>query len=306
MTANWWLWSAWVQRDGSRSFVYGCIGRCDHSISPASERLINLDDGAQLVTRERIIGQTTAGLVLQRLEMGNIDPAPELDLVEIALPVAAYRSTLHEALGQSAARVEAYCSLVEPARFAAKASTWTLILRTLDDILGLPFTADYASHIGNFEIIHLHRWGQKAAPFLIEAVERSPDEDDGRGVRKLQVCRSEEFAREPHVAHVVAFGEGERVLDRLVMLGVGETRSEVIETTEAIDSYEFSFFDRNGGSAPASALPSAPECRPHWRRARGERPPPGRVGARRSGSSPACVVARPGLRRTWPSLPASC
>jgi hypothetical protein len=78
---------------------------------------------------------------------------------------------IHAALGHSAARVHAYCSMPDgEAAFGPDGRAMAEILARLQRELGLPFADDYLPHIGNFEVLTLADWGERLPPFLIEIV----------------------------------------------------------------------------------------------------------------------------------------
>ena len=246
LAKNQWIWSAWLERDGAWSFVYGCLTEIERDTGLLAKEAQNLDDGFHLHLFDRVITGADAKAVLQALGQGRISLSPVLDQSLPDVPVAAERTTIHPALGHTSARIESHCSLADLATLAPRTSTWNAILTILERELGMPFRTDFAPHVGHFDVFRLQPWLEGASPVWIAADKPPAQESPHRGIRSLRIFRSEPFSQATHLAHVVGYGNWDRVLDRIVTLQPGETRSPVIESPEAIDRFEFSLFGATG------------------------------------------------------------
>lgn len=246
MTKNWWIWTAWVECGGEITLIYGCAAQTERPPCQFPEEFPLANESVCLKVERSIVSAVTAQEIFTDLEAGIIDLSRAFDRCRSKIPVKARRYLIHDVFGHSAAKVDACYTLPDPLRIAPPA-TWRSILQQLETTLGLPFTKEYASHVGNFEVIHLQRWLEQPPPFTIEAVGgQDADVREDKGIRLLQICRSEEFAQEAHLAHVACHNEGGRLLDRIIVLGKGELRSPVIEASEGIASLDFSLYDHSG------------------------------------------------------------
>ncbi len=242
---NQWIWSAWLEHDGVWSFVYGCLAEIERGAGLLAKEARNLDSGFHLHLFDRVITGADAEIVLQALGFGRISLSPVLDQSLPDVPVAAERTTIHPALGHTAARIESHCSLAGLATLAPRTATWKGILTILERELGHR-SQPTSRPMSAFRLLRLQPWLDQPSPVWIAADKPPTQESPDRGIRSLRIFRSEPFAEATHLAHVVGYGNRDRVLDRIVTLPPGETRSPHIDSPEAIDRFEFSLFDMTG------------------------------------------------------------
>ncbi|MET4279720.1 MULTISPECIES: VPA1262 family N-terminal domain-containing protein [unclassified Bradyrhizobium] len=245
MAASWWIWTAWIENQGQTVFIYGALAETARRPDWTDSKSVPLDDGAVLIMRQALIEDRQARSLLDSLDKGLFDLGSMAGVAPTSLQVGTIRHTIVEALGHSAARLTSYCSFTDHTRIAGPSSTWCQVLSVLERELGLPFTKDYASHVGNFELIGLQDWLDGPPPFAIEFVEEQGSRGEKRNIRALQICRSEDFAQATHIAHVVGYGDGERLFDRLLTLRSGNIRSKAVESSGPLDRYELSLFNSN-------------------------------------------------------------
>ena len=162
--------------------------------------------------------------------------------------IKATRVILQQGLGQGAARVTAYYSLPDLASLIGEAEgALEQLLSHLERELNFPFKSSYAGRIGNFEVFHLNAWLDAPQPFLIEAASPpriapgSPPRIDRSGPETLEICRTPDFARARHLAHVTGRVHGDVVIDRLVFLEPGDQRVAVV-SPEWLDQLGFQLF----------------------------------------------------------------
>jgi hypothetical protein len=243
----WWIWAACVQCAESLTFVYGCAARCSLPSTQAEQETHALADGAELHIVERVVEEAQFETLLQELEDGKLNLSSLIGLNTDELKIEMRREFIHSVLGQTTVPVEAFCTFLNWRSLSVPSAAWKKILEILRNELGLGFTGSYAAHIGNFEILHIHSWGDQTTPFGIDAVDHPDFPDDRSGVRAFQIFRSEEFAQNAHYAHVAAYESDDRVLDRLIHLPLGRMRSDVLASPQTVERYEFSLFDANDG-----------------------------------------------------------
>lgn len=243
---TWWIWSAWTERQSQKKFVYGCLAECTRSAGWESRKSFPLSDGSQLVAAQRTVNNDESKTIRRNLAAGSICLSSIFAIDNGDWPIAERRQIIHGALGHSAAHIDAYCRFEQWQVMCSEISAWREILRTLKQELGLPFEKDYSAHIGNFEVMHLHSWLDWPQPFGIVSIEATHQSPPDRSVRAFQIFRSAEFAADSHLAHVVAYGCKERILDQILTLPAGQLRSEIINTPEVTEAYEFSLFDCSG------------------------------------------------------------
>lgn len=248
MAASWWIWTAWKEHQGQALFVYGCLAETERPPIWSTCKSISLDDGAVLTMRQALIEDCPARSLIDSLEKGEVDLGSMAGMAPTTLRVETTRHTIVEALGHSAARVTSYCSLIDHLKIESRTSTWRQIFSVLEHELGLPFTKDYATHIGNFELIGLQDWLENPPPFSIEIVDEPHSREERRSIRRLRICRSEDFSRSTLVAHLVAYGERDRLIDLLLTLRAGDAWSETIESPEPLDRYELSLFSSDNST----------------------------------------------------------
>lgn len=166
--------------------------------------------------------------------------------------IKATRVILQQGLGQGAARVTAYYSLPDLASLIGEAEgALEQLLSHLERELNFPFKSSYAGRIGNFEVFHLNAWLDAPQPFLIEAASPpriapgSPPRIDRSGPETLEICRTPDFARARHLAHVTGRVHGDVVIDRLVFLEPDDQRVAVV-SPEWLDQLGFQLFDETG------------------------------------------------------------
>lgn len=120
------------------------------------------------------------------------------------------------------------------------------ILGHLTAELGLPFGEEYIAHLGNFEVFTLVPWTETQPPFVIEGERVEQTGRESRGPRSLLITRTPDFAVERHFAHVVIRESGEVLEDKLIELPAGICRSDPVQVSNVIDSFDCSLFDRSG------------------------------------------------------------
>jgi hypothetical protein len=242
--ASWWVWIAWIEREGGRGFVYGCAARSFRSSGWVDETDFNVSGGGRLIVRQCTIAEATFSLFLAQLESGTVYTALLQQSNAIQVPITATRAIFQECLGQSGVRtVQYYTTPNVEVLIGTAEGALERVLSVLQEQLNLPFKSAYAGHLGNFEIFELHPWLDAPQPFLIEAVP-NPNLDNS-GPQIMEICRSAEFALVGHTAHFVGRVNGEVILDRLIKLPPGERRVS-FQMAEKLDQFDFRLFSDDG------------------------------------------------------------
>jgi hypothetical protein len=241
-----WVWIALFEREGVRSFIYGCAAQSFHSSDWHKETRVEISGGGRLIVRQVTVDEKTFSAFQQKLDAGAIDPGLLFASLTFQVSVAARRVIFREALGQSGVRTDLYYTLPDMEALVAQATEiFGSILSVLQEQLNLPFKDAYAGHIGNFEIFELHPWLDGHQPFLIEF---APDPDlNRRGPQTIEICRSARFSEMTHTAHLIAHVNREIIIDRLIRLPSGATRVPV-QVQEMPDQLEFRLFGEDGGT----------------------------------------------------------
>lgn len=222
--ASWWVWIAWIEREGGGGFVFGCAARSLHSPVWSDETVFDVPGNGRLIVHQCTIADETFSLFLAQLNAGMVDTASLRPSKMIQVRIAATRAIFQDGLGQSGVRTALHYTIPSVEALIGTADgALERVLSVLQEQLNLPFKGAYAGHLGNFEIFELHPWLDAPQPFLIEAV---PDPNlDRSGPQIMEICRSVEFAAKAHTAHIVGRVNGEVILDRLVKLQPGDGAS---------------------------------------------------------------------------------
>lgn len=242
--ASWWVWLAWIEREGGGGFVYGCAASIFNSADWNEEANFEIPGGARLVVHQRTLTDEDFSVFLGQLNAGTVDTASLRPSKAIQMRIAASRTIFRDGLGQSGVRTVLHYTMPNVEVLIGTADgALERVLSILQERLNLPFKGAYAGHLGNFEIFELHPWLDGPQPFLIEAV---PDSNlDGSGPLTMEICRSAEFAEAGHTAHLVGRVNEEVIFDRLVKLRPGERRVP-LQMQEKLDQFDFRLFGDDG------------------------------------------------------------
>lgn len=244
--AAWWVWVATVERDGTTSFLYGCAAQTNRApIGWKGEgRSVDLADGATLHMSEHAIAEQPMRQLRDALQPGNVLPNLLPGLTIAPTRVRAVRQVIQDSLGHSAVRARLHYTLPHvDALLGDDGAVLDHVLDVLQAELNLPFKGDYATRLGNFEVFELGDWLNGPRPFLVEGVRDF--EKPGEAPEALVIRRTQAFAREEHMAHLVARAAGDVVLDRLIRLPANEP-SVRVAVPEQLDGIELRIFDRSG------------------------------------------------------------
>jgi hypothetical protein len=241
---SWWLWLCWLERDSGGGFVYGCAAPTFRSAGWAEDSVHEISGDGRLIVCERTITGEVFENFRAALDAGTIAPDGAHRSKLSDTRIAATRTVIREALGQSAVRTALYYTLPDVQTLVGTAEgALAAVLSFLQEQLNLPFKQAYAGHLGNFEIFELHPWLDAAQPFLLEA---TPDPDNDRSrPQTMEICRTPDFAAVPHTAHIVGRVNGEVVFDSLVRLPRGQRRVS-IQMPEPLDNFDFRIFSEDG------------------------------------------------------------
>ncbi|AWL96806.2 VPA1262 family N-terminal domain-containing protein [Bradyrhizobium ottawaense] len=241
---SWWIWICWLEREGGGGFVYGCAARVSRPAGWSNDHGIPLADVGHVRIAQRTVGNGTFQLFEDALHAGIIDLGSLLGQLPFQVKVAATRLVIQEALGQSAVRGRLFYTLPSLKALLGDAErALEAVLTILNEEFNFPFKDKYAARLGNFEIFELNSWLERSPPFLIESA-RETARDLG-GPQTIDICRTPEFAKTSHRAHVVGRAAGDIVFDRLIALPEDKRRVSV-PASEPLDQIEFRLFDETG------------------------------------------------------------
>ena len=245
-TLAWWVCVATVEQNETTSFLYGCAAQTSRAPLgwKGEGRSVDLANGATLHINEHAIAEKLMRQLQVGLQAGEIlaDMLPGGKIVPTR--VQAVRNVIQDSLGHSAVRAQLHYTL--PRVDALLGNEGTVLERVLEALqaeLNLPFEGDYATRLGNFEVFELGDWFDGPRPFLVEGVRNF--EKPGEAPEALVIRRTLAFAREEHMAHLVARAAGDVVLDRLVHLPANEP-SVKVAVPEQLDGVELRIFDQGG------------------------------------------------------------
>ena len=243
-TASWWLWISLLEREDHSHFVFGCAARTFHTTGWTDDSTFEISGGSRLTVHQCTVSEEAFGRFQNELGAGTVDVGVLLPSKTIRAQVKATRTILQASLGQSAVRTLLHYTLPSVEALVGQADGLLEgVLSVLQEQLNLPFKDAYAGHLGNFEIFELRPWLDRRRPFLIEAV---PDPDLNRSSPQImEICRTAEFAADPHTAHLVGNVNNEVVIDCLVSLPAGNRRIPV-QVPERLDHFEFRIFSEDG------------------------------------------------------------
>jgi hypothetical protein len=244
---SWWIWCGWIEKGTDRTFIYGCAARAYRAAGwNGKDVRLDLPGGGSLAVCQKTVSAEDFETFCSTLDQGSVNLA---SLIRLPIPEAAVhasRQVIQSALGHGAARAHCYCTFPDLEQLlASNPDAWKVVLSTLQTQLSLPFQADYAGRIGNFEIFNLQSWLDRPTPFLLEVVPDRTNPAD-LGPRTLRICRENNFAKEPHIAHVVGRADNDVLFDRIVMLKAGEERSAPLDCAEPLVDFDFRLFDITG------------------------------------------------------------
>jgi hypothetical protein len=212
---SWWVWIAWLERDASAGFVFGCAARNFRSAGWANDCHFDIPAVGRMVVCQRTVTDDMFRTFRDALNAGSVEPESLLGQSAPEARVADMRTVLQEGLGHTAAQVALYYTLPSMQNLIGNSDrALELVLSVLEQQLNLPFKSTYAARLGNFEIFDLNPWLDRQQPFLIEVV-RNPGQER-KGPETWEFCRMPAFADEQHVAHLVGRVNGDVVVDRLV------------------------------------------------------------------------------------------
>ena len=249
---SWWIWCCWLRQRTATYFVYGCAAPSSREPGWIKDCALQLAALGQLEIRQKTLADDAFRHFQEELSAGSI----RLDLLTSAgAPVATVRATraiVQQGLGHSAARVTAYYSLPDVARWiGGSEGALKPLLSLLENELNFPFKSSYAARLGNFEIFNLNGWLDRPQPFLIEAAPPPraetgwPPRIDRTGPETLEICRTPDFAQVRHVAHIAGRAHGDVVIDRMIFLDPGQLRVATV-SPEWLDQLDFQLFDETG------------------------------------------------------------
>lgn len=244
---SWWVCTLWIEAPQKPAeFVYGIAAPCRRPVQGGRAKVLIVSQPRSLVQHEAVLTENQFQSVMAGASQGaiNIDALIIGDARRIA--IVDTRTFIDQRLGHSAASIVSYATCATPPALGNDVGNWTKVLKALEAELGIPFTKDDADRIGCFEVATLQAWLEAETPVLIEAIRPDTETPNTAGVRKLHICRTAEFARARHQAHVVCFSYQRRLIDRLVVLDPGQRRSTPIEAPHPIDRFELSVFSEAG------------------------------------------------------------
>lgn len=134
------------------------------------------------------------------------------------------RTVFQSCLGHDRTKATLYYTLPEPTALAKDEKDLKQILIILEAQSRLPFTKSHAARLGNFEIFDLPPWLEKPAPVTISQIKGDNHRD---ALPILEICRSEDFSKKLHTAHVIARTRDEVFLDKLIQLQPKTCRNEI-------------------------------------------------------------------------------
>ena len=241
---SWWIWIAWLERDGGGGFVYGCAAHTFRSAGWADERYIAVPDVGRLSISQRVVSESIFSTLEGALNAGAVSPEFSPGRPGAPIKVMATRQVLQECLGHSAVQATLYYTQPDVSVLIGVADgALEAVLSVLQDELNLPFKSSYAARLGNFEIFDLHGWLDGPRPFLIEVV-RDPTTSRS-GPQIMQICRTPPFAKNTQTAHLVGRVAGDVIVDRLIELPADEQRTAVA-VPDLLDQFDFRLFDADG------------------------------------------------------------
>lgn len=241
---SWWVWICWLERGEAAGFVYGCAARCFRPPEWNDRSELDIPGAGRLVVCQRTLTEGTFRVFHDDLNAGSVKSEALLGQKAPEAKIAETRHLIQEGLGHTAARVTAYYTIPDiQCLIGDTEGALEGVLSALQVQLNFPFKSSYAARLGNFEIFDLNAWLDRPQPFLIDAV-RGPGHER-TGQETLEICRTPEFARERHVAHIVGHVSGDVVLDRLITLEPGQLRGPVV-SPEWVDQLEFRLFSDTG------------------------------------------------------------
>lgn len=243
-TSSWWVWISWLERGETPGFVYGCAALCFRAPGRNNRSELEIPGAGRLIICQQTVTKDSFHVFRDALNAGSVKPEILLGIKAPEAQVAETRDLIQGGLGHTAARVAVFYTLPDlPCLIGHVEGGLEGILSALQEQLNLPFKSSYAARLGNFEIFDLNPWLDRAQPFLIEAVGGPGHERIGP--ETLEICRTPDFARERHLAHVVGRVCGDVVLDRMVTLEPGRLRVAIV-SAEWLDQLDFWVFSGTG------------------------------------------------------------
>lgn len=246
-----WVWGAWLHFGAADAvFVYGCCAPSQRASMSVTEETIAIEPLSAmapivLTIRQAVVEAHFADTLLQQCAAGSADLSLIFGQTAPVVVPKLVRRTLQDVLGHHGVAVDAFMTLPALRQIHETPGALKHVLSILKRRLGLPFTGDYAGHVGNFELFHLADWLEQQKPFSVEAPrpERSGKPEP---VHALAVTRSKAFAHASHILHVECFSGRDTILDRLVMLPENEERSPLIVAPGDIDGFAVRLFTADG------------------------------------------------------------
>lgn len=247
---SWWVWISILEDALShRLFIYGCAAA---STKPAGWRSspveYPLPSGKKLIIRQATVSIELLTQFHMQLEQGIVEIKCFFDDEHCTSQILDQRITIQESLGHNSARVETFYTLPDlKVLFNDCIDTdLPIVLSTLEKEINQPFPSKYAPRLGNFEVIHLNEWLDHPQPFLIDLVRDKEGKPADKSNRHIEICRTQDFAKCEHMAHIVCKTSEDTVLNSLITLPVDQLRSDTIISPENIDELEVWLFDEHG------------------------------------------------------------
>ena len=233
---TWWLWNASItERDGLRRPFYGLMIQTHQDVGFGRSAQIDLPSGAVLRIDEKVISDIDAEPLLL------IDRSEEIDLSTVFLdvpkiPVKMRRRILADAFGHVSMPVDCAYGLPEPGDLFPSREDVATIIDTCVSELKLPFSGDFASHLGGFDLFRAPLHLDSTNPIRIELIRETDI-----GSYKLRVWRGELSTR-PHIVCVRTKEDSE------LTCAFAKNMEASIEPYDVplsggVDGYELTLFD---------------------------------------------------------------
>jgi len=247
---SWWVWSCFlINALNHRLLIYGCAAASTKAAGWHSSPVeYPLPSGKKLLIRQATVSIELFTQFQGRLEQGIIEIKCFFDEENCTGQIRDQRITIQESLGHNAARVETFYTLPDLKVMFSDFidADLPIVLSILENEINQPFSSKYASRLGNFEVIHLNEWLDHPQPFLIDLVRSKEGKQGEKSNRHIEICRTKDFAKCKHMAHIVCKTNEDTILNILISLAVDQLRSDTIISPENIDEIEAWLFDECG------------------------------------------------------------
>lgn len=227
------------------ALAYGCLVPTERPPGWGKDpEEIKLGDDTTLHIGQTLVAEAEAAAFLQALDKGTVEPGllglPTAEPFTVQLR----RRMIGPAFGHSAAVCQAYCTLPDLTQGFGPVPL-PAMLKTLQDLLGIPFGEKAMHRLGSVEVFDLGPRPDQPEPYEVEAV-RANDGGDDWSARHMVISRSAEVASRRQMAHLVCWAGTDRIVDTLVTLEPDHQHSEPVVAPEPIDEFECSIFSADG------------------------------------------------------------